>query len=82
MIFVMEKMQVDRFEGELAVLIDHKGGRWNIQKDSLGFELHEGDLLEVDISAGAIVSARFLEEETETLRKRAKALMEKLKRKH
>ena len=77
----MKKMQVDRFEGDIAVLLDEEKNIYDISKDQFGFELHEGDLLEVVFEGGVPVSARFLAEETEALHQRIQALMEKLKRK-
>ena len=77
----MKKMQVDRFEGEIAVLLDMDKQIYDIPKDIFGFELHEGDLLKVHFENETPVSAVFLAEETEALRARAKALMAKLKRK-
>ncbi|MBQ8496295.1 MAG: DUF3006 domain-containing protein [Clostridia bacterium] len=77
----MKKLQVDRFEGEIAVLYDENKRIYDVPKDLFGFTLHEGDILEVKFEEDKPVSARFLEEETETMRNRIKALKAKLKRK-
>ena len=77
-----KKMQVDRFEGEVAVLFDIEKKIYDVPKTVFGFELHEGDLLEVEFSEdGKPLSAVFLVEETETLRRRARELRESLRKK-
>jgi hypothetical protein len=77
----MKLLQVDRFEGEIAVLFDCEKNIYDVKKDLFGFELHEGDLLNVTFVDGKPASAEFLAEETERLKKRAAALREKLRRK-
>lgn len=78
----MKKLQVDRFEEEIAVLTDRAERKiYDVPKDAFGFELHEGDLLAVEFSGDVPVSAEFLAEETAALKKRIKELMEKRRRK-
>ncbi len=77
----MKKMQVDRFEENLAVLMDENEEVFVVLRDAFGFELHEGDHLEVEFSGEKPVSAKYLAEETEASKKRVHALMERLKNK-
>ncbi len=77
----MKILQVDRFEGDIAVLFDREKNIYDVKKDVFGFELHEGDLLNVTFADGKPIAAEFLAEETEGLRKRAAELREKRRRK-
>lgn len=76
-----KKLQVDRFEGEIAVLFDMEKNLYDVPKDIFGFELHGGDYLEVTFENEAPVSAVFLAEETEAARQKIRALMAKMRRK-
>ena len=76
-----KKMQVDRFEEGFAVLADDDETIYNVPREAFGFELHEGDILEVEFAGNAPVSARFLAEETAAAKERIAALMKKLKKK-
>lgn len=76
-----KKFQVDRFEGEIAVLFDSEETYCEVSRGHFGIELHEGDILEVTFENDLPVSAVFLAEETEETRKKIRALMEKLKKK-
>lgn len=78
---MMKILQVDRFEGEIAVLFDREKNVYDVPKNVFGFALHEGDLLDVTFSDGKPIAAKFLAEETEKLKKRAAELREKLRRK-
>ncbi len=78
---MMKKMQLDRFEEHFAVLADDNMNILNIPKDFFPFEVHEGDILEIEFEEETPISARFLAEETETAKARTKALMERLKKK-
>lgn len=78
----MKKLQVDRFEGEIAVLFDENKNIYDIHKDLFGFTLHEGDLLNVTFDEGKPVSAVFLADETQAMRNRIQALKAKLKKKN
>lgn len=76
-----KKFQVDRFEGEIAVLYDGEEEYVNVLRGHFGFELHDGDILEVTFEGGVPISAVFLAEETEATRQKIRILMEKLKKK-
>ncbi|MBE6666296.1 MAG: DUF3006 domain-containing protein [Ruminococcaceae bacterium] len=76
-----KKLQTDRFEGDIAVLFDMEKNLYDVPKDLFGFELHEGDYLEVTFENGVPVSAVFLAEETEAARQKIRALMAKMRRK-
>ena len=76
-----KKLQVDRFEGNLAVLLDREDHIYNIPKDLFGFELHEGDYLETEMENNMPVSAVFLAEETLAARQKIHILMKKMRRK-
>ena len=76
-----KKLQVDRFEGDLAVLFDMDYRLYNVPKDIFGFELHAGDYLDVTFENDVPTSAVFLAEETEAARQRIKALMAKMRKK-
>ena len=74
----MKRLQVDRFEGEIAVLTDRAERKiYDVPKDFFGFELHEGDILAVEFSGETPASAVFLAEETERVHRRIRELMEK-----
>ena len=75
------KMQVDRIEGKLAVLIDDDDNICNIPKTFFGEELNEGNIYEIVFENGKPVDATFLAEETEAIRRRIRELMAKLKKK-
>ena len=75
------KMQIDRIEGKLAVLLDDDENIYNIPKDFFGEDLGEGNIYEIEFEDGKPVRYIFLEEETEAVRERIRALMAKLKRK-
>ncbi len=75
------KMQADRMEGNLVVLIDDDENIYNIPKDFFGEELKDGNIYEIDFEDGKPVGYRFLAAETEAVRRRIKELMEKLRKK-
>lgn len=75
------KMQADRIEGKLVVLLDDDENIYNIPKDFFGEELKDGNIYEIEFEDGKPVRYVFLEEETERVRRRIKELMEKLRRK-
>lgn len=77
----MKQMQVDRFEEGFAVLVDDDEKTYDVPREFFGFELHAGDVLEVEMEGERPVHARFLAEETESRRALARALMQKLKKK-
>ncbi|RSL28738.1 DUF3006 domain-containing protein [Salibacterium salarium] len=81
----MEKYTVDRFEGELAVLL--LSGDETVQKDvprdQLPNGLKEGDVLEIQFKEdNKVEKAEVKEVETESKKERAKSLLEKLKNKN
>ena len=76
-----KELQVDRFEGNIAVLIGEDKSIYDVDKEIFGFELHEGDLLEAEMENDTPVSAVFLAEKTAALREEIRVLMAKLRRK-
>ncbi len=75
------KMQIDRIEGKLAVLVDDDENICNIPKGFFGEDLGEGNIYEIEFEDGKPVRYIFLEEETEAVRRRIKELMAKLRKK-
>ena len=75
------KMQIDRIEGKLAVLVDDDENIYNIPKGFFGEDLREGNIFEIEFEDGKPVRYVFLEEETEAVRRRIKELMAKLRKK-
>ncbi|SDJ26334.1 DUF3006 domain-containing protein [Alteribacillus bidgolensis] len=80
----MEKYTIDRFEGELAVLL-HSGDE-TVQKDVLKSQLpdgvKQGDVLEIIFKDNDTVKKAVIkEDETESKKAKAKSLLEKLKNK-
>ena len=78
---MMKKMQIDRFEEGFAVLVDDEMKTVDVPRAFFAFEVHEGDILEMEFEGDTPISAKFLQEETESAKARTKSLMEKLKRK-
>ena len=76
-----KKLQIDRIEGKLAVLIDDDETIYNIPKSFFGENAFEGNIFEITFEDGAPVSAVFLAEETEAVREKIRALMAKLRKK-
>lgn len=76
----MKRMQVDRFEEGLAVLVDEREQSYSVPAGLFGFVLHAGDVLAVEMQEGKPCRARFLAEETDARKAQAKELMQKLKR--
>ncbi|SDH33804.1 DUF3006 domain-containing protein [Alteribacillus bidgolensis] len=80
----MEKYTIDRFEGELAVLL--LSGNETVQKDvpkeQLPDGVQEGDVIKIKwMDDGTVKEATFNKEETESRKEKAKSLLEKLKNK-
>lgn len=78
------KYTVDRFEGDLAVLLQKadESVELNALKDSLPKDVSEGDLLEITFTDdGAISTVTILEEETNEIKETVSNLIEKLKNK-
>jgi hypothetical protein len=78
---MIKKLQIDRIEGKLAVMTDDDEGICNIPVDFFGENAVEGNIFEVVFENGKPVSAVFLAEETERVRRRIKDLMAKLRKK-
>lgn len=78
---MIKKLQIDRIEGKLAVLVDDDENIYNIPKEFFGEDLREGNIYEIVFEDTKPVGYRFLAEETEAIRRRIRELMEKLKRK-
>ena len=78
---MIKKLQIDRFEGALAVMKDDDEGFYNIPAEFFGEDAKEGNIFEVVFEDGKPVSAVFLKEETEAVRERIRVLMAKLKKK-
>ena len=77
----MKKMQIDRFEGDFAVLADEDMKTMDIPKAFFAHEVHEGDIFEIEFDGETPVSVKFLAEETEAAKARVRSLMERLKKK-
>ena len=77
----MKKMQIDRFEGEFAVLVDDDMKTMDIPKVFFSREACEGDIFEIEFEGNTPISAKFLAEETEAAKARVRSLMERLKKK-
>ena len=78
---MIKKLQIDRIEGKLAVMTDDDGDTCNIPASFFGENAVEGNIFEVVFENGKPVSAVFLAEETERVRRRIKELMAKLRKK-
>ena len=78
---MMKKMQIDRFEGDFAVLADDEMKTVDSPRAFFAFEVHEGDIFEVEFDGNTPLSANFLKEETAASKARTKSLMERLKKK-
>ncbi len=75
----MKKMQIDRFEEEIAVLIWEDEKALDIPKSAFPFEVHAGDILEIEWDGERLLSARLLKEETAAQKARNHSLMERIK---
>lgn len=76
------KVYVDRFEGKFVVLIriGERGG-YDVPKEKLGFEVHEGDVLEAEFSEkGELLSAVYLADETAARREKYASMMARLRK--
>ena len=75
------KIQVDRIEGNVVVLLDGDKNIYDIPKGFFAQEPNEGDIFEVDFEDGKPVRSLFLEEETEAVKRRIRELMAKMRKK-
>lgn len=76
-----KKYTVDRFEGDLAVLLLRNGEtvQKDVPREQLPDDVQEGDILEVQFSAdGKVLDVKVLTEETESARKKAEDLLQKI----
>lgn len=78
---VFVKVNVDRAEEGFFVCITDDGEVINIPKADFPFEVHECDILDITLSGGRLTEARYLAEETEEQRRRAKSVMDRLRSK-
>ena len=79
---MIKKLQIDRIEGALAVMTDEEEEvTCNIPAEFFGADAKEGNIFEVVFEDGNPVDYRFLAEETESVRRRIKELMVKLRKK-
>lgn len=75
------KYVIDRFEGDFAVLLlkEDESIQIDVSKDQLPETIKEGDILELQLSAeNEIINVRLLEEETNSAKKRAEDLLQKI----
>jgi hypothetical protein len=77
----MTKAVIDRFEGDLAVLIlEGSQERVNVPRGALPKGSKDGSWLQVEIEDGQVRKAVLDEEETDRARKRIAEKLEKLRR--
>ena len=78
----MQKAVIDRFEGNLAVLLVGEGEtKLDVPRASLPKKAKEGDWLRGEIAEGKVVSAEIDAEETAKRKDRIKGLMQRLRKK-
>ena len=70
------KVTVDRIEEGFFVCINDGGDVINVPVHDIPFEVNECDILDITISDGKVTDARYLADETEAQRLRAKSVME------
>ena len=75
------KVNIDRIEDGVVVCIDDNDEEYDFKVEDFPAEAHDGDMFEITLDGDRIVKAVFLEEETEALRERARAAMERLRNK-
>ncbi len=75
------KVTVDRKEEGFLVCISDGGEVINVPEGDIPFEVNECDILDITLSGGRVTDARFLAEETEAQRLRAKSVMDRLRNK-
>ena len=77
------KAVIDRFEGDLAVLILPDGDqRLNLPRQVLPVKAREGSWLTLDIIGGEPRNIKLDEQETETVRERIAAKLARLRKSH
>lgn len=75
------KVTVDRIEEGFFVFISDGGDVINVPVHDIPFEVNECDILDITLSDGKVTDARYLAEETEAQRLRAKSVMDRLRNK-
>jgi hypothetical protein len=74
------KYTIDRFEGELAVLLlrQNENVELVVKKSTLPNEIEKGSILELEIIEGNIRTAKLLKDQTDLIRKQNQQLLQKL----
>ncbi|MGE8081452.1 DUF3006 domain-containing protein [Peribacillus loiseleuriae] len=75
------KYVIDRFEDDFAILLlkENESIQIDVSKDQLPETIKEGDILELQLSAeNEIINVRLLKEETNSAKKRAEDLLQKI----
>ncbi|MGE8080439.1 DUF3006 domain-containing protein [Peribacillus loiseleuriae] len=75
------KYVIDRIEGDFAVLLlkEDESIQIDVSKDQLPTTIKEGDILDLQLSAGnEIINVRLRKEETNAAQKRAEDLLQKI----
>lgn len=75
------KVTVDRVEDGVVVCMDDDDEQYEFYVEEFPAEAHAGDVFELTLDGERAVEAVLLEEETEALRLRAQAAMERLRKK-
>ena len=75
------KVTVDRVEDGVVVCIDDDVEQYEFYVEEFPAEAHAGDVFELTLDGERAVEAVLLEAETEALRLRAQAAMERLRKK-
>lgn len=76
------KVTVDRIEEGICVCVDEEEKTYNIPLGDFKIEVRPCDVLEIELSGKTLLSAVFLADETEEMRRTAQNLMEKLRNKN
>lgn len=75
------KVTVDRVEDGVVVCIDDDDEQYEFYVEDFPAEAHAGDVFELTLDGERALEAVFLEKETEELRRRAQAAMDRLRKK-
>lgn len=77
------KYTIDRFEGELAILLNRANESLEVikSKGELPKGVKEGDILHLEFHSAKLISSKILKEETEQAKMAVKDLLNKLKNK-
>ncbi|MGJ9460275.1 DUF3006 domain-containing protein [Oceanobacillus sp. CF4.6] len=77
----MAKYTIDRFEGNIAVLLlrANESEQIDVPRDQLPASAKEGDILDVQLNVeNKVINASILEKETETAKRKAENLLQKI----